>query len=73
MIDILYNLLAAAEHIISSPWYWLGVGLYIVIAPGVIGRIACRWGLHDSHRVPGYPGHLRVVCVRCTKRWEVST
>jgi hypothetical protein len=55
-------------------WYWATLALFLFIglvtAPGRIGRIACHWGLHDTHEIPSYPGHVRVICVRCRDKWE---
>jgi hypothetical protein len=69
------------ESILSSPLFWiiwvsvtaLSLFVGVVTTPGRMGRVACHWGLHDTHEVPGYPGRIRVVCVRCTKRWETTT
>jgi hypothetical protein len=64
-------------HIVATWQYWAVIAILFLIStiakPGRIGRLACHWGLHDTHEVPGYPGRIRVACVRCTKKWETTT
>jgi hypothetical protein len=43
----------------------------LVVTPGRIGRIACHWGLHDTH-IFKQTDYSRWFCTRCPKTGVVD-